>query len=307
MAELHAQLTAALAANRESKAALAKTHEEEARLTERNQAFQAESEGLRKKLTGEDPTPATAAATADSGKPKTASADFSKALSKMYADPEMKKMMRGQQGMVVRMMYGELAKELGLNPEQADAVMKILAERGADAAERGMTMLNGKNDPDSVAKAAQETEATKSKYDAQLKDALGDKYDGFQNYEKSIADRAVMQQYQTQFTSSGQPLSDDQRSGLLQIMLEERGNMPPDVFNAANKDVAAQMKALSDDDTLHTYLASQEELNRRVMARAGSVLDENQLATLATAQKNLMQMQQFGLRMGRTMMNSKSK
>lgn len=277
------------------------------RLSERNVAYEVEAKALRQKLAGPPTAPEAAAAVSPAapGAPaapgQTASADFGKALGKMFTDPEMKKMMRQQQGMAVRMMYGDLARELNLSPQEADQVMSLLADRQMEMSERGMAALNGGKDGQPAEEAGKGIVELKSKYDAQLQTLLGDRYPGFQEFDKTIGDRAILQQYQQQFAGSGQPLSDEQRAGLLRIMSEERAAMPPNEFSRGEADPAAQLKALSSDEKVHDLFAAQEELNRRVMARAGTVLNAEQLASFTDMQARMLQMQQMGIKMSRNM------
>ena len=92
------------------------------KLTERNEAYKTESELLRQKLAGGGAAGQSAAAAVPAAvkagageQPATgeekAGAGMAKALGKMFSDPNMKKMMRQQQAMAVRMMYGDLTKQ----------------------------------------------------------------------------------------------------------------------------------------------------------------------------------------------------
>ena len=56
-------------------------------------------------------------------------------------------MMRGQQGVGVRMMYGDLAKELGLTPDEANQVMELLIDRQMDASSKAMNAVDESGDP----------------------------------------------------------------------------------------------------------------------------------------------------------------
>jgi hypothetical protein len=62
-------------------------------------------------------------------------------VGKMFNDPDMKKVMRSQQSMAISMMYGDLAKELGLAPDDAKQVMDIITERQMAMAEKGCKCL----------------------------------------------------------------------------------------------------------------------------------------------------------------------
>lgn len=285
-----------------------------AQLAERNEAFKAESETLRKQLAdikAGKAAPVLADASdaakgegegAKEGKPgetgKDARGKMGNAFAQMMSDPAMKKMIVQQQGMAMRMMYGELPKQLGLDTTQSEQLMELLTQRQQALTDKSLTALGGDADNGALGK---QTADIRAQYDQQLQALLGDNYPQFQAYEKTAGDRAILGMYQQQFTSMGQPLTDDQRTGLLQIMSDERATMPPSPLAQSNPDVAGQLKALGDDGVVHDFFAQQEDLDRRILARAGSVLSPEQVTVFANIQKQMMQMQEAGMNMTRQM------
>src|SRR4029453_5904123 len=91
-----------------------------------------------------------------------------KGFAKMFTDPENKKAMRGQQSMMVRVMYGDLAQELRLTPEETNQMMEIPPEGQMSKGERRRELMSG-NTTDST-----KAEASLEDYDTQLDDLLGD-------------------------------------------------------------------------------------------------------------------------------------
>ena len=229
--------------------------------------------------------------------------DLGKMVGKMFKDPEMKKMMRSQQSMAINMMYGDLGKELGLAPDDAKQVMDILAERQMAMAEKGMQMFGKeKAEGASPEDAGKEVQANKAEYDAQLESILGK--DGFAKlgeYERTVGDRMVLQQYKQSLSAGGVPLSDQQSAGLLRIMKEERLKQPPSPLDSGGQDVAAAMEVLKDEQGLEKVLADQELIYMKVLQRAPTVLSPDQMLQFENAQKQWFEMQKFGMKMGREM------
>jgi len=261
--------------------------------------YKEESKSLREQIAGGGAAePSTAGAKKDGSGP----ADWSKAMAKMFTDPEMKKVMRKQQAMAARMMYADLIKQLGLSSDAGDRLMEVLADRQMEMSAKSMAMMQGGADSKKTAEVATATNDVKAEFDARLKTELGaDGFGQFQQYERTLGDRMTLQQYQQQFTASGQTLQDGQRDALLQIMLDERGKSPPSPFDPNGQDPAAGFQALQSDQALHDFLASQDDLNRRVLDRAGQVLSPDQLAAFQKIQQQMSEMQQMGIKMGRTM------
>jgi hypothetical protein len=237
-------------------------------------------------------------AATDGEKGKEGFGEFGKALGKMFSDPDMKKMMRSQQSMAISMMYGDLGKELGLAPDDAKQVMDILAERQMAMAEKGMAMFGKeKTDGTSLEDAGKEVQANKAEYDAQLESILGK--DGFAKlgeYERTVGDRMILQQYKQSLSAGGVPLSDQQSAGLLGIMKEERLKRPASPLDAGGQDVAGAMKALQDEQGLEKMLAEQDAYNQEVLKRAPTVLTPDQMLQFENAQKQWGEMQKFGIK-----------
>ncbi len=232
---------------------------------------------------------------------------FGKMLEKMFTDPEMKKVMKSQQSMAVKMMYGDLAKELGLGPEEARQVMDLLADRQMALAGKGMKLLGGeKTDGQTAEDVAAETQASQQEYDKQLENLLGkDGFAKFGEYERTMGDRMQITQYKQAFTANGVPLEDTQSQGLLNIMKEERLKQPPSPLEPGNKDVGAALKAMQSDDAFDSAMANQETLNRRVLDRSRSVLTPDQVVQFEQIQKSQLDMQKMGMKMGREMLKGK--
>jgi uncharacterized protein YbaA (DUF1428 family) len=261
-------------------------------LQERSEVFKRESEQLREKL-ADRTTPAPA--TTEPGSAKKDSGDFMKGMAKMFTDPEMKKVMRSQQAMVVKMSYGDLTKELGLSPDEANLIFDLLAERQMSMASKAMGAAAGDGDPDA---AGAEAKTSKEAFDAELKNILGDeRMKKFEAFEKTVGERMILQQYQQSMAASGTPLDETQRKNLLGIMTEERIKQPAGPFDPGNKDVSAAMKAMRTGEGMDDAMKQQREFNQRVLARARTVLSADQTNTFEAAQKQMLDMQEMGIKM----------
>ena len=274
------------------------------KLRERSTALGSESEQLRAHLTDARGGAPEAAAGSGAVAGKTGDpAGWMKGVAKMFKDPEMKKMMRTQQSMGIRMMYGDLAKELGLSSAEADKVIELLADRQMEASAKAMeSMDGGEKDPAKLEQAGRDAQQVVTDYEEKLAAALGpEKKAKLDQFERTLGDRMAMQQYQSSFASTGQPLDDTQRAGLLQIMTEERMRTPAGPLDPGSKDVAASMKAMQSGEALEKSLETQRQLQQRVFARAHTVLTPDQMNAFETAQKAQLQMQEMGVKMGRAM------
>ncbi len=263
----------------------------------------AKSEGEASQSPGSEGTGPAATATGETqagaaSKKSKPTAAFGESFQKMMTDPDMKKVMRQQQALGIRMMYGDFIKQLHLSNDDADRFIDLLSDRQMASVE-----MMGKASEDGLLTVAKTAENSRADFDAKLKDMVGpDTFKQFEGYEKTIGDRMMLQQYQQLFSGTAQPLDDTQRSSLLQIMIDERAKMPPSPFDQTNKDVTGQLKAPQSDQAMHDFLAQQGELNQRVYQKAAEVLSPDQLASFQKFQQQMTDMQQMGLKMGKQMM-----
>ena len=257
-------------------------------------------EEQRKTVAGSEPLAPEEALDAD-GKPNAAEGDFGGMMKKMFTDPSMKKMMRSTQMMGVKMMYADLAKELGLSADLAGQVMEVLGDRQMALTTAGMKMFSGESP-----EAASADEAATEDYDAQLVGMLGkDGMAKFTEFERTAPDRMQLQQYKQAFAANGVPLDDRESEGLLTIMKEERTKVPPSPLDPGAKDVGAAVKAMQSDETFIKLMADQAAADQRVLSRARNVLPPDKMVQFESIQTQGREMQKMGIEMGRQFLNQK--
>lgn len=303
------ELRAQLAERREQLATQkADTDARIAKVQEQNEIFKGESEHLRQKLAErtntatDSATPHTAGNSDKTGTENAAKGEpegnWMKGLAKMFTDPEMKKSMRAQQAFGIRLMYSDLAKELGLSPEDANLVFDLLADRQMDISSKALGA-----DGDVTKADGADVQKTKTGYDAEIKNILGEeRMKKFEDYERTVGERMTLQQYQQSLSATGTPLDETQRKTLLGIMTEERVRQPPNALDPGSKDVAGAVKAMQHVKAWEAVLSRQRDMNERVLFRAKSVLSSDQITPFENAQKQMLDMQEMGLKMGKAMM-----
>jgi len=267
-------------------------------------ARQAEEKAAVAESKGSDQTGQPGALSANAGS-KTKPSD--NPMAKMFESEEGKKMMKAQMTMVAKMQYRDLARLLNLSPEESDKVMALLAERTATLAGNPWKFMSeGKLDPEQIKKMAEENEATRKNYDSMLKNELGEQgFQQFQDYEKTIGERMALSQIEPQF--GGNPLQQDQRDKLIQLMSDERKNSPPSPFDPTGRDVARNMQAMADDGAVDTFLKQEDDYHKRIVQQAASILTPEQVKSLDQGFTQLGEMQKFGIKMGMQMMKSGAK
>jgi hypothetical protein len=211
--------------------------------------------------------------------------------------------------MMVRMMYADLATELGLSSEDANQLIELLTERQMGIAAKSMEVMSDANgDQAKLAEAGKGINNARTEYDAQIKGLLGDeKMKKLEQYERTLGDRMQMNQYQHTLTASGFPLEEKQRTGLQDRMREERLKTPPSPMEVGNKDATAQFKVMQSPERVAEMMKSMEDFNNRVLARAQAVLTPAQLNAFQSSQEQQTQMMQMGLKMSQQMFGAGAK
>jgi regulator of replication initiation timing len=296
LATLRAELDAAQTIQKQ-------TLDETRRIREENETFKKESEHLREKLATAAAEPGTPAP-ASGGRSRGGTSDWMKTMAKMFDDPEMKETMRNQQRMGIRMLYGEIMRELGLSQEDADIVMDILVDRQMDLSAAAMKQFGEEGSPGDIPAAAAAASET---HNDKLKSILGDaKFKELESYESSMGDRWMLNQFESEFSTAGAPLAKDQKTKLLAIMQEERGKTPPGQTNFGNiSNTADQLQAMQTDEGINQIVSVQEDFNRRVMERARGVLSPDQIVAFEKVQKQQTDLMNTQLKMSRELFRQK--
>lgn len=293
----------------DARAQMAEQAQELERLRAAQATYEAEAKALRSSLASapaasESAGEAEAAVAGAEGQPERPAkgAPMMEQFAKMFKDPEMKKVMRTQQGFGVRMMYGDLAKELGLSPDTADQLNELLIDRQLSMSVQGVELMSGNADEKKMAEVSEAAKQSREDYDKQVANVLGaEGYAKFQDYERTLGDRMLLRQYTDQFAARGTPLADAQQKQLLSIMGEERMKLPASPLDPGSNDPAAQMKAMRSGEMMEKQLENQKQINARVLARASTVLSPEQVNALRTSQEQMLEMQQMGMKMSREM------
>jgi hypothetical protein len=229
-------------------------------------------------------------------------AGFGKMLSKMMQDPEMKKLMKAQQKVMVNQLYGPLAKKLAMTPEESDKFKDLIADNMASGAEKATSMFGGGDSTNRTA-AIEAMTASQKDFDDQMKSFLGDdRYAEYKSYQETVGERAQLNQFKQQNASGGNALNDQQTEQLLALMKEEKQSAVSrgDSVFSDSKDPAKIQEMLAGGQT-DKLLQGQEEINQRVYDRARDVLTPDQLSSFGAFQTNQLQMMRMGMTMAKQM------
>lgn len=233
-----------------------------------------------------------------------------KGIGAMFKNPEMRKMIEAQQkavmGPMIAKQYNDLFKKLNLTPEQTDALKTLLQNKQLAGATSGMSLLDDSLDDSQRAALEAQIKSQNDDFDNQIKQLLGDNYQAYQDYNKTIPARTTVNQFMDQLAGSPNALSADQEQQLIQAMTDANNNyqwtsaLNPKSNAAAQHDPAAQM-ALLTEDNINQAAAESEQFDQQFFLVAQKILTPDQLAAFQQFQANWRQMQTSAMKMAAQM------
>jgi hypothetical protein len=205
------------------------------------------------------PPPPAQSAAAKSGEPELAAWT----VQRQEPSPAMRKMMRTQMRANNKRIYADVGSKLGLNKETTSKLIDLLTEQQTSGT--NFFMLPG-DDPE---EAGRRMEQIARDNETAIYDLIGpDKAMGLKEYQQTIPARQDVDMLVRQLENNEVKVSDEQRSKLVDVYIEERARVPyPQPYE--NMDGEAFGKSMA---------AWQEDYEKRVTAEVGRILDSSQLA-----------------------------
>ena len=217
-------------------------------------------------------------------------------LATMMKDPDTRKMLEQQQRMGMDMVYGSLFKQLKLTPEQESKLKDLLVSQQMKNMESAGAMF-GDAGGEQKQELMQEVAAENQKQQEEIKELLGeDKYAQYEDYNQTIGERMMLEQFgkQAEITS-------EQSDQLLAIMREEKKNAQIN-HGLLPQDPGQDWQKMMQGNMAEQFFKQQEEVNLRVLDRAGQVLTPDQMQKFGPMLKNQLDMQRAGMKMAQQMM-----
>ena len=248
------------------------------------------------------PAPAAPPPKTEPSKPAEEQGGLRKLIARMMQDPDTRKFVHEQQRVMMEQMYGPLAKQMGLTPEEAAQFKDMLIDNGMKATEQAISTFGGAGSTNRTEMLNSLTAQQKS-FEDQLQAFLGDaRYAQYKDYQQTVGERALLAQFKQQ-VGSDYNLSDPQTEALLTFMKEEKMNVSASTglpLGDSSQD-PAKLQAMMSGANVDQYLQAQDTINQRVYDRARTILSPDQLATLGRFQTNQVQMIRMGMGMVKQM------
>jgi RNA polymerase sigma factor (sigma-70 family) len=210
-------------------------------------------------------------------------------LNKLTADPATRKIMREQQKMGMKVLFGDLAKNLNLEPEATEQFNDLLADHVMDSIDLITLALHDKSPRSEIDRmfAAQ---------DAALENKLlalvgQDGLNQFRDYSKNIASTLTTQQFASNFTGDNEVKAAKKQQFLKALKEETQVALTAAGLPADYQTVPMlNFRNIASEQQAETSLKLLDDIYGRVAGRAQNFLDDTELGKFqefrAKAQEN---------------------
>ena len=222
-----------------------------------------------------------------------------KSMAEVMTDPAMKDVMRQQQRIALKGMYGDLFSELGLTPEDEDTMMELLLDKQMVNMDLGMQMMTGSLSQEERKAVGEQIVESIASIDAEIEEFLGpETFASYELFVDSQQERMQLNAFKNSLRNSEEPLSFEAEEQLMNAMYETRKNFDfsTDFGTEANPNPEAWLGF--NEEAADQMISEMRRLNEQIAGKAASILSPGQLEAFRGAQENQVRMQEMGIRMG---------
>lgn len=198
---------------------------------------------------------------------------------------------------LIENMFKPMFEQLKLEPERARHLKVLLLKRATLGRHAGMPLMNPRLDSEKRAALLRELQADKDACTSQIRQLLGEDIAVFQEFEKGITDRMLLEQFTRKTNQTAQGLDENQRARLLEARLAAR-RIFPWTSDLARQDQGARLSEAFTPSSLESYVHEQSEFDRQFLEQARQILSPEQLALFEKLQTQQRESQINLFRMG---------
>jgi hypothetical protein len=206
-------------------------------------------------------------------------------------NPQLQERLRDQEFQQLKDIYGDFVKEQRLSAQQTKRFYQLLVDEAVEGFIEEAERLENATEEQGLAEASP---SRVPEVNRQLQLLLGDNgADRLAQYQKRGSERLFLAQYRHELRMEDIALPDKTAKALFEIICEERARTPPLPFDPRTEN-GDMLKALEGDNA-ERYYETEADLSRRILSRAGAVLDEEQYEALAKFQERHLAAEKAGI------------
>ena len=180
---------------------------------------------------------------------------------------------------LVERSYGPLFDQLNLSPDQRARVKDLILAKTMAGVRLGMSMVSQKPDATQRAVLVEQMKAETATQEAQLRQFLGeDNYAAFQQFERTIPDRMMLNQFFMQLPPTAAALNRRQQEQLLEALTKARMQYPWTTELSRRNPPAGDYGSFFTEENLAAFAREEDQFAQQFLPHAQTLLNLEQLA-----------------------------
>jgi hypothetical protein len=216
-------------------------------------------------------------------------------------NPQLQERLRDMHFQELKDIYGDFVKEQRLSAQQTKRFYQLLVDEAVEGFIEEAERMENVTEETGLAEGSP---SRAPELNRQLLLLLGDNAKTrLEQYQKTGTERLILAQYRHELRMGDIALPDNTAKALFQIICEERARTPPLPFDPRSEN--GDMRKALEGDNAQRYYEAEADLTRRILSRAGSILNEKQYEALAKFQERHLAAEKAGIEaVRRTMQQS---
>lgn len=211
-------------------------------------------------------------------------------------NPQLQERLRDQSLQELKDIYGDFVKEQRLSAQQTKRFYQLFLDESVESFIEEAEFMEKVTEQASP--AAEASPSRMPELNRQLHLLLGDNTaTRLDQYQKTGAERLILAQFRHELRMGDIAFPDETAKALFQIICEERSRTSPLPFDPRTEN--GDMRKALEGDNARRYYEAEADLNRRILSRAGSVLDEQQYEALTKFQDRHLAAEKAGIEAAR--------
>jgi len=195
-------------------------------------------------------------------------------------------------------MYAPVFEQINLSQEQRAQLQELILKKNAVNMDKGMALMDRKLDVARRAAAIEEMKSAREGCDGEIRRLLGDRdYPVFEQFEKGLPDRLVLNMFKSKSARMGAALSEEQQEQLLHAVGAARAQYHWSTDLSRRIQNPADLVATFSEENIATFALEEEEFERQFLTQAKLLLTPEQFAAFQPFQAKQRQAKTASMKM----------
>lgn len=189
------------------------------------------------------------------------------------------RMMAPMMGKMMLNAFAPFIEQVDLTQDQRAQLRDLILKKNAVNMDKGLALMNAKSDAARRTVLIAEMKTAREDCDAEIRGLLGPAaYPLFEQFEKSLPDRMMVDVFKGKLARTGAALSEEQQARLLQAFRESRDQYPWSTELSRRIQNPEDLAGAFSEENIATFAREEEQFERQFLDRARTILTATQMA-----------------------------